>query len=182
MTSAEKPKWQVFWDLQCPYSRISWEKLPDIQKHFDDEYMFEIKLTSLLFHQQAFIAQSAACLIQKYKGNEGRLKFIDACFQNQLRYTKATLGDARPSEVHTVFASIAKEAGIFDDESFTEQFFLANIDNYDDAVKPAYSEHKEALQLQIYGVPKHVIGSFGLIPDSESSWGVAEFTDTLSKL
>jgi protein-disulfide isomerase len=176
--STAKPTWQVFWDLQCPYSRISWEKLPDIQNHFGKDFSFEIKLTSLVFHPQSFVGHGAACLIEKCKGSEDRLKFINACFQNQEKFLKSAVGDARPSEVDAVFASIANDAAIFD-ETFTEEYFLAHIRDWDEAQKPAYTEHKEALKLQIYGTPKHVIGDKGLISNSESSWGVTEFIDVL---
>lgn len=179
MTSS-KPSWQVFWDLQCPYSKISWEKLPDIQNHFSNDYSFDIKLTDLVFHPQSFVGHGAACLIEKHKGSEDRLKFINACFQNQEKYLSAALGNARPSEVDAVFASIAKDATIFDDQ-FTEEYFLAHLRDWEESQKPAYTEHKEALKLQIYGTPKHVIGDLGLIPDSESSWGVPEFSEKLKK-
>jgi hypothetical protein len=165
-------------DLQCPYSKVSWEKLPEIQQQFRNDYTFEIKLTSLVFHPQSFIGQSAACLIEKHKGSEDRIKFIDACFQNQEQYLNAAVGDARPSEVNTVFGSIAKGVGIFD-SNFTEDYFLAHIRDWDESAKPAYIEHKEALKRQIYGTPKHVIGDYGLITDSESSWGAEEFTKHL---
>ena len=178
--STAKPTWQVFWDLQCPYSKISWEKLPDIQNHFNNDYSFDIKLTSLVFHPQSFVGHGAACLIEKHTGSENRLKFINACFQNQERYLNAALGNARPSEVDAVFASIAKDAALFDDQ-FTEEYFLAHLRDWEGAQKPAYTEHKEALQLQIYGTPKHVVGEVGLITESESSWGVAEFTEKLKK-
>jgi protein-disulfide isomerase len=128
--SSTKPKWHVFWDLQCPYSKISWEKLPEIRERFGIEYDFDVKLTSLAFHPQAFVGQSAACLIQNKKGSEARQKFIDACFRNQERYLNAALGDARPSEVFAVFASIAKDVEIFDD-NFTEEYFLEKINDWD---------------------------------------------------
>ena len=180
--SATKPKWQVFWDLQCPYSKISWEKLPEIQQHFGTQYDFEIHLTSLVFHAQSFMAQSAACLIERKKGSDARLKFIDACFRNQDRYLNAAVGNARPSEVAAVFASIAKEAVLLDDDQFTEEFFLTHINNWEEAAKPAYTEHKEALQLQIYGTPKHVVGEHGLVADTESVWGVSEWTEKFKSM
>ena len=176
--ATSKPTWQVYWDLQCPYSKISWEKLPDIQHHFSNDYSFCIKLTSLVFHPQAFVGHGAACLIEKHKGSEDRLIFINACFQNQERYLNSALGNARPSEVDAVFASIADDAAIFD-EQFTEEYFLKHLRDWDEAQNAAYSEHKEALHLHIYGTPKHVIGNIGLVSNSESSWGVAEFADKL---
>jgi hypothetical protein len=182
MSTTERPKWQVFWDMQCPYSKTSWEKLPEIREHFGAKYDFEIKLTSLAFHPQAFMAQSAACLIERHKGSEARLKFINACFCNQERYLNAAVGNARPSEVAAVFASIAKEVDLFDTENFTEEYFLSHLNDWDEAVRPAYTEHKEALQLQIYGTPKHVIGDIGLMADTESSWGAAEWIEKFKTL
>jgi hypothetical protein len=54
----------------------------------------------LLFHLQAFPAQCAA--------------------------NAATGDDSRPSEVSPIFASIARDEGIFDDE-FTEEEFLRKV-------------------------------------------------------
>lgn len=176
-----KKIWTIVWDLQCPYSKTSWEKLPDIKKRFGGEYDFEIKLSSLVFHPQAFPAQCAANLVYANKGSDARLQFIDACFRKQDSFMNAALGDARPSEVRAVFASIASEAGVFDAD-FTEKYFLESINAWEEAVKPAYTEHKEALALGIYGTPKHVIEGMGLIADTESSWGADEWADKLKSL
>ena len=167
--------------MQCPYSKVSWEKLPEIQEYYGCTYDFEIKVTSLVFHAQAFVAQCACCLIEKHKGSEARLKFINTCFRNQERYLNAEVGDKRPSEIIALFASLAKEADILDDE-FTQEYFISKINDWEEAVKPAYTEHKEALQLHIYGTPKHVIGKLGVISDTESSWGVAEFKTKLENI
>ena len=58
------------------------------------------------------------------------------------------LGDARKSDVDAVFANIAEKAGVLD-EAFTKEAFLANLHDWESAVKPAYAEHKIALG---YGV------------------------------
>lgn len=175
-----KPTWKVVWDLQCPYSKTSWEKLPEIRGRFGEEFDFEIKLTSLAFHPQAFPAQCAACLVETKKGSDAKLKFVDACFRNQASFMNAAVGDARPSEVGSVFATIGKEAGIFD-EDFTEEYFLDKLNDWEEAVKPAYAEHKEALAFGIYGTPKHVIGDKGLVADTESSWGAEEWVEKLNR-
>ena len=184
-----KKVWKVVWDLQCPFSRSNWKNLPAIKDRFDDEYAFEISLTSLAFHPQAFTAQCAANLIENKKGADARSKFIDACFENQERYMNQAIGDSRPSEVDAVFASIAKEAGIFDDrsasssssgESLTEEYFLAKIHDWEEAVKPAYAEHKKALAYGVYGTPKHVIDE-KLVEDTESSWGADEWVAKLKE-
>jgi protein-disulfide isomerase len=176
-----KPVWKVFWDIQCPYSKVSWEKLPEIRERFGNEYDFEIKLTSLVFHPQAFPAQCAASLVETKKGSDAKAKFVDACFRKQDLFLNAAVGDARPSEVRAVFASIAKEEGIFD-EDFTEAYFLEKFNDWEEAVKPANAEHKEALVLGIYGTPKHVIGDKGVIADTESSWGADAWAEKLKTL
>lgn len=145
--------WKIFWDLQCPYSRTSWEQLPSIREKFGNEYEISIHLTSLLFHPQAFPAQCAACLIGGQSGPDAKLKFIDACFENQNRFNNAAVGDARPSEVNAIFASIAKDANLLDGD-LTEEIFLNTLGDWDAAVFPAYTEHKQALAYGVYGTPK----------------------------
>jgi 2-hydroxychromene-2-carboxylate isomerase len=176
-----KKTWKVFWDLQCPFSRKNWEKLPEIKKRLGDDFEFQINLTSLNFHWQAFPAQCAANLIGQKKGPEAKQKFVDACFVNQERYMNAALGDAKPSEVDKIFASIAKDAGLFDDTDFTEAVFLSKVRDWEMAVKPAYTEHKVALDHGVYGTPKHVIEE-KLIADTESAWGPEEWEEKLKAL
>ena len=52
------------------------------------------------------------------------------------------------SDPHRVVATIAEKAGVLDD-TFTKEAFLADLHDWESAVKPAYTEHKVALG---YGV------------------------------
>jgi 2-hydroxychromene-2-carboxylate isomerase len=175
-----KPTWKIFLDLQCPFSLTCWDQLPAIREKFGSEYEISVHLCSLLFHPQAFPAQCAASMIGGKKGPEAKLKFVDACFRNQSKYMNAATGDSRPSEVTAIFASIAKDAGIFDEE-LTEEMFLTKVHDWKECVYPAYSEHKEALAYGVYGTPKHVIKD-SLVPDTESSWGPADWEQKLKTL
>lgn len=167
-------------DLQCPYSHANWTNFEAIKERHEADFEFEIHLTSLLFHPQAFPAQCAANLIANKLGLEARAKFIDACFENQPSYMNAAVGDARPSEVNAIFCSIAKKAGLLDD-TFTEEVFLKELHSWEDAVKPAYTEHKYALGYGVYGTPKHVIDE-KLVDGTESSWGPEEWVEKLKEL
>ena len=171
-----KKTWKIFWDLQCPYSRKHWQNHKAIEARFSSNYDFEIHLTSLIFHPQAFPAQCAANLIERKKGSDAKLAFVDACFANQHRYTNDALDDPKPSEVATIFQSIAQEAGILDGEDgdFTKDYFLSKVNDFAEAVKPAYSEHKVALSYGVYGTPKNVINE-RLIDGTESAWGPEEW-------
>ena len=171
----------MFWDLQCPYSHASWEKFPAIKQRFEADFDFSIQVTSLLFHPQAFTAHCAASLIEGKKGAEAKLKFIDACFAHQEEYMNSAIGNARPSEVDIVFADIAERAGIFDQEQFTREAFLSKLHDWEEAVKPAYNEHKIALGYGVYGTPKHVIDE-KIVVDTESSWGPDEWVEKLKSL
>jgi len=154
----------------------------EIRARFANEYDFEIHLTSLVFHPQAFAAQCAANLVLQQKGPAAKQKFVDACFEHQERYMNAAVGDARPSEVDAVFAGIAEEAGLLDDaSSFTKDYFLSHLHGWEDAVQPAYAEHKIALGYGVYGTPKQVIGE-QLVQDSESEWGAQEWAEHLKTL
>ncbi|KAL3945167.1 MAG: hypothetical protein SGBAC_000770 [Bacillariaceae sp.] len=175
-----KKSWKIFWDLQCPYSKKNWEKMATIKGAHSDKYDFSIHLTSLAFHPQAFTAQCGASLIGSYKGRDAVMKYIDTCFENQDSFMNAAIGDARKSEIKAVFASIAEKAGVLDD-SFTKEIFLSELDNWEKAVKPAYTEHKTAMDHGVYGTPKHVIDE-KLVPDTESAWGADEWTEKLNSL
>jgi len=172
--------WKVFWDLQCPYSRKNWQRLPKIRERFEPEYDFSIHLTSLVFHRQAFPGQCAAKLIEQKKGPEARLTFIDACYKDQPVFMKGAVGDSRPSEIDAIFAGIAKDAGLFDN-IFTEGVFLSMVNDWDTVVKPAWEEHKEALAYGVFGAPKHVIDEV-LVPNTESDWGVEEWEKIMTEL
>jgi len=175
-----KKTWRIFFDLQCPYSRKCWQNLPAIKERFGDSYDILVSYTSLLIHPQAFTAQCAATLVGTLKGEEIRRKYQDMCFENQHLYMNAALGDARKSEIKAVFANLAAKAGILDD-TLTKEEFVAKMDDWELAVKPAYAEHKIALGYQVYGTPKHVIDE-KLIADTESAWGPDEWAGVLEKL
>ncbi|CAB9511777.1 expressed unknown protein [Seminavis robusta] len=182
MSTSNKKSWKVFWDLQCPFSKKNWEKLSEIKDKFGSDYEFSIHLTSLLFHPQAFTAQCAASLIENNKGADGKHKFITACMEQQESFMNAAVGDARKSEVDLIFANIAQDCGFFDaDDGFTKDFFLANLHDWELAIKPAWTEHKEALALGVVSTPKQVIDGV-LIAESESSWGAQEWQDKLKSM
>ena len=175
-----KVSWKIFFDLQCPYSRKCWQRLPALKEAFDDKFDIQVHLTSLLFHPQAFTAQCAATWILTSKGQEQYDKFCNACFEHQDEYMNAAIGDARKSDIDAVFVGIAQQAGILqNDEDGAEM--VVGMHDWEMAVKPAYAEHKIALGYQVYGTPKHVINDI-LVADTESEWGVTEWTQMLNKL
>lgn len=178
--SGNKKEWKVFWDLQCPYSKKNWELFPSIKMRFQSEYEFSVHITSLLFHPQAFTAQCGAALINAKKGVDAKQQYIEACFYNQDSFMNAAVGDGKKSEIDAIFADIAEKAGIFTDDKLTKEDFLANLHNWELAVYPAWTEHKEALALGVMSTPKQVIDG-KLIAESESSWGPDEWADKLSK-
>jgi 2-hydroxychromene-2-carboxylate isomerase len=181
MTASTKTSWKVFVDLQCPYSRILWTKLPAIRERFQDRYDITVHLTSLAFHPQAFMAQCAANLIQRKLGDDAKLVFINACYEKQERFMNAAIGDARKSDIEAVFATIAQEAGLLEGSmTLNKDIFLSKINDWDDAVWPAYTEHKVALAYGVYASPKHVIHET-LVQDTESAWGPDEWAEKLQK-
>ena len=160
-----KKTWKGFWDLQCLYSNKNWKLLPSIKEKFAADYDFSTHfLSSLLFHPQAFVGQCATHLIKAKKGENPRLKSIDACFENRTSFMNAAVGDARKSAVNAISAGIAEKIGVFDDDNdvdadhvLTKKNFLDNLQSWDRAVKPAWMEHKEALTVAVHAVPKSVI-------------------------
>jgi hypothetical protein len=175
-----KKTWKIFWDLECPFARKNWEQLPAIRAKLEGEYEFSIHLTSLALHLQAFPAQCAATLIQHYKGRDAMLKFVDGCFESQSQFTDAGLGDCRKSDLIAVFANIAEKCGLLDEELNREKF-IAECNDWEKAVKPAFMEHKVALAYGVYGTPKHVIDE-KLVADTDSAWGPDEWIERLKTL
>lgn len=153
----------------------------ELHKHFNAHFDFEICLTSLVFHPQAFVGQCAATVINNHKGPDARLAFIDACYTHQGMYMKAAMPDPRPSEVRAVFGEIAKGAGLVDNGSLSLAEFIKEMEDWDKTVGPARTEHREALQYGVFGTPKHVIDG-SLIADTESAWGVKEWEEKLKEL
>jgi hypothetical protein len=173
-----KKVWDIYWCLQCPFCKISWEKLPSLREAFGHEYDFNIHLTSLLVLSQSFVGQSAAVMIQDILGNDARMKFIDACFTNQSLFTNDAVGDARPSEIREIFAKIAHDANLLTTPELTQEMFVTKIRDY---ARPAWMEHKNALVHGVFVVPKHIVDG-KLLDDTESSWGVDEFQAKLKAL
>ena len=175
-----KRSWKIFLDLQCPFSKKMWQNLPSIKERFVDEFEFEIYITSLAFHPQAFTAQCGASLIESVKGRDVMFKYVDACYENQDAFMNASIGDARKSDIDSVFACIAEKAGLFD-EQFTKEAFLEDLHSWEKAVKPAYTEHKIALNYNAYGAPKNVIDE-KLVVESESAWDADDWAEKLKTL
>ena len=176
----KKSTWKVFWDLQCPYSKKNWEQYDALKAKFGDEYDFSIHLTSLLFHPQAFQAQCGASLIEKEVGDEAKLAYINEALKQQEKFMNAAVGDARKSEIVAIFASIAQDAGVFND-TFTKETFIANINDWNKAISPAWSEYKVAVGYGVVGTPKTVINE-KLVEDTESAWGPAEWEEKIKSL
>ena len=114
------------------------------------------------------------------KGEEDYQTFCDACFTHQDQYMNAAIGDKRKSEIDSIFLDIAEQAGIFG-VTVTKADMLEGMRDWQTSIKPAYFEHKIALGYGVYGTPKHVINE-QLVPDTESAWGVKEWTEVLRKL
>merc|ERR1711879_71685 len=83
---AAKPSWKMFYDLQCPFSKAAFMKLPEIRKAFGEKYEITTHIVSLAFHPQAFTAHCAAVLMGEKEGQEARAKFEKACFEKQESY------------------------------------------------------------------------------------------------
>jgi len=92
----------------------------------------------------------------------------------------AALGDCKKSEVIAVFADIAEKYGLLEGDLAKEKF-LAESNDWQKAVRPAYTEHKVALAYGVYGTPKHVIDE-KLVSDTESVWGPDEWAEKLKTL
>ena len=78
-------------------------------------------------------------------------------------------------------AEISVSTLLFLDDAFTKEAFLADLHDWESAVKPAYAEHKVALGHGVCGTPKLVIDG-ELVPDTESAWGAADWAGKLGSL
>lgn len=186
MSSAtKKTSWKIFYDLQCPYSKKNWDRLPEIRNRLESKYDITVHYTSLAFHPQAFTAQCAANLIGGTAGEEARQRFTEMCFRKQETFMNAALGDCRKSEIDACFADLAQEAACFDGDSssssLSREDFSAKLHDWDAAVFPAWKEHKVALAHGAFSTPSHVIDG-KLVEGTESVWGPDEWEAKLASL
>ena len=171
-------------DLQCPYSRTLWGKVPELRQRFGHDYSISLHTTSLAFHRQAFSAQTAAYLIGTKLGPAVRERYQTALYDNMERYVDAVADEMTRSMLHQVLADIAKEQGMLDTDehgSLTEQVFLEQMMDRENVIMPAWREHKEALQLGVFRAPQHVVDG-KLVPDTESSWEIQDYERALDSL
>ena len=180
--STTKHTWKVFVDLQCPFAKKCMARLPKIKERFQDKYDFSVHLTDLAFHPQAFPGHCAAYLLGVTKGPEARNRFVNECFKYQDTYSNNALGDARKSDVYNLFADIAEEAGVLNDEDglLTREEFLEGMTDWEKVIKPTWEEHKVALRYGVFGTPRHVIDE-KLVADTESTWGPDEWEEALKQ-
>ena len=123
----------------------------------------------------------AAKLIEIHKGAEAKTAFVNACFDQQDSFRNDALGDARPSKVDAIFADIAQQANIFDNDTFTREYFLQHLNDWDEIVKPSHAEVKVALEYGVFGTPKFVIDE-KLVENTESAWGPDEWEAKIAEL
>lgn len=107
---ATKASWKIFLDLQCPYSKRVFDKLPELRARFGNTYDITTHFTALAFHPQAFTALCATVAVGGALDPASRAKYETALFAEQERFMNAALGDARKSEIDAVFADIAESA------------------------------------------------------------------------
>ena len=170
--------WQMFFDLQCPYSKKLWGMVPELRKKFGSDYDITTHITSLAFHRQSFPAHCAAYLIGTEKGGEARHQFESACYANIDRYVDEAAEKMNHAELNAVFATIAEEEDLFDDDEFTREAFLKALSDRKKVIMPTWFEHTEALFEGVYKAPQHVING-KLVPDMDSSWGIEEYQAAL---
>ena len=173
-----KPTWKMFFDLQCPYSRKLWGKVPALKEHFGQDFEISLHTTALAFHRQSFPAQTAAFVIGKYKGSEIREQYQNALYDNFDKYSDDATETMTKTDLNGVFADIAQP---FFDETFSRDVFLEKIRDRKEVIMPTWFEHKEALVFGVFKAPQHVIEGH-LVPDTESSWEIADYEEALKKL
>ena len=179
--SDELPHWQMFFDLQCPYSKNLWNMVPALKAKYGSEYRITTHITSLAFHRQSFAVHCAAYLIGIEKGGDARHAFESACFANMDRYADEAVEKMTKADLDEVIATIARGAKLLDVMGyFTKDKFLASLRDRIRVIMPTWFEHKEALALGVFKAPQHVLNG-KLIPNTDSSWGVDDFEAVLLK-
>jgi protein-disulfide isomerase len=177
---SQRVTWQIFLDLQCPYSKVAAEKIPELRAAFGTRMLISTHFTSLSFHPQAFLAQCAAKTFETTTDDETYQKFIAAMWENQANYMNGATAEMCKDEIKAEIANIAEAAELFTAE-FTRAQFLRKLDDWELTTKPAYADVKFALNLQAYGTPKHVIHG-RVVANTESKWGAEEWTTKLQEL
>jgi hypothetical protein len=173
-------EWKIFFDLQCPFSKRLRQLLPAIKARYGPMgFKITTHIISLAFHRQSFPAHCVAYLVGIEKGNDCRLRFEEACYDNLDLYVDEAVTSMTKAEVNEVFASIAEKAGVFDD-TFSKEMFVQSLQDHNRVIMPTWFEHKQALMLGVFKAPQHVLNGV-LIPDTDSSWSVDDYEPVLKK-
>lgn len=176
----QKRTWQIFVDLQCPYSKKCYAHLDEFKQSFGNEFDISVHVTSLVFHPQAFKAQCCHHAVRDSLGPSAGDIYMKHLFQEQKRYMNDAAKDMTPDQVLNVLADIAAEVGIFD-EGLSRAEFLQHSQDWESTTMPAYKAHKFAVSLGVFGTPTHVIDG-SIVTDTDSEWGPEEWASKLSGL
>ena len=154
-------KWELHLCLQCPYSRSVYLLMPELQKAFP-EYAFEIVLTALPFHLNAWPAMAMAQV-----DGVDRDAYIKACYSNMDRFKNAATQDMARKEVFAIFADLAKSTGC---KLSKEELVERAMGKGQDA---AWKEFKVGIIRGVIGTPKHVVD--GVLVKTDSEWKTPDY-------
>lgn len=169
----EKPalvSWQIFLDIQCPYSKRTWDNVPALRREYGNKFNITTHLYQLAFHYQSYTGHKAAASIAGSQGEKGKLEFIGCAYERQEEFMNAAMGDAKKSEIEAKFADIAAKCNKVDATEF--------VDTLGDAWRPAWNEQKFSMAAGAVVAPTHNIGGV-VVPDTSSSWTAEEWLSPL---
>mmetsp|Transcript_46791 Transcript_46791/g.92072 ORF Transcript_46791/g.92072 Transcript_46791/m.92072 type:complete len:199 (-) Transcript_46791:261-857(-) len=167
-------KFELFIDLQCPYSKVAFNNLKDsIPKHYGKKVDFSITVTALGFHYQAFEALVGGMIAQKVSGKRSTfLDYISTVFEHQESIMNAACTDKNPAQIKQAVADLACNL-----DGVTQEAYTAERNGEDGGWKYVVQANRMCKYAQGRGVgstPSMIVDGF-LVPNTESKWGLEEW-------
>lgn len=167
-----KPRWEIYLDLQCPYSRTMYNKLPDLKAAFGEEFEMIVRYTALPFHFSAYPA-----LQMIHVPEVDRDAFAKKCFEEQERFYNAKTATLNREQIYEILAELAIESGC----TLQKKELVEKAQDWKLATLPAWVEMKEAIRDRVMGTPISAIDDV-VVEGTESAWGVEEWRAKLATL
>jgi len=173
----DKISWDIFLDLQCPFSKITFDKLEDYRTAFGHKFDINLHLQAIPFHLSAFQGNMGAAYVKKAGDQSAYESYIGSCFDSQQSFLNNATLDMTHRQIFTLFAEKALTALQMEISPESVSEMVANIQS---SGMSAYNEFKQTINEVNFGAPHFVVG--GKYIPASSSWGVSQWDQEFRKL
>jgi len=170
--------WKIYLDLQCPYSKIVFDKIPQFRQHFGSIFQILIQLQAIPFHLSAFQANMGATYVKRNGGLEAYEKYIGFCYESQQDFLNSKTMDMTHRQIYEMFAKKALRAL---DREVTPDEVSKTVDEIIKYAPDTYAEFKDTIQTVNFGAPKFVVEDV-FVSAASSHWGTTEWANEFIKM